>query len=167
VASEGADVSTVLESHRELHYCSAPGALFGNDAEGQAVSSEESNSRDIAWGPWIIVAVGGLLLFLGVGRFVIQHRFGFSDALHCCMALVPAGLLLLIFDYVLHHAKVVAIFLFLAAGAMLFSSPVFDVALGLSLMGAVAGPALSDRKSENRLRRSTKAQGNETNKTAP
>jgi hypothetical protein len=131
------------------------------------VNSDESTSCDIAWGPWIIVAVGGLLFFLGVGRFVIQHRFGFGDALHCCMALVLAGLLLLIFDYVLHHAKVVAIFLLFAAGAILSSSPVFDVALGLSLMGAIAGPALSDWKIDLRLRRSTKAQDDETNKTVP
>jgi len=123
------------------------------------VKSDESTSRNIEWGPWIVVAVGGLLFLLGAGRFVLRHRFGFIDALECCLAVVPAGLLLLVFDYVLHHAWLASVILLIAAGVLAFSSPVFDVALGLVLMGAIAGPALSDWKNENRLRKSTAAHG--------
>ncbi|MDD5542273.1 MAG: hypothetical protein PHX83_03795 [Acidobacteriia bacterium] len=125
------------------------------------VNSEESTSQNIAWGPWIVVGFGALLFLLGAGRFVLKHRFGFIDALHCCLAVVPAGLLLLVFEYVLHHARRVSIILLFVAGVLAFSSPVFDVALGLALMGAMASPALSDWKNKNRLRKSTTAPGGE------
>jgi hypothetical protein len=118
------------------------------------VNSDESISRNIAWGPWIVVAIGGLLFLFGVGRFVARHRFGFDDAVYCCLAVVPAGLLLLVFDYVLHHARLVSIIPLGLAGMLAFSSPVCDVALGLALMGAIVGPALSDWKIEKRLRKS-------------
>jgi hypothetical protein len=100
-----------------------------------------------------------VLFVLGAGRFVLRHRFGFIDALHCYLTVVPAALLLLVFDYVLHHARLVSIILFILAGTLAFSSPAFDVALGLALMGVIAGPTLSDLKNENRLWKSTKAYG--------
>ncbi len=128
--------------------------MLGNGVE---LNSSESTFRNIAWGGWIIVAFGGVLFLLGVGRFVLRHRFGFLDAVYCGLAVIPAGLLLLVFDYVLHHAWLVSIIILIMAGVLVFSFPVFDVALGLALMGAIAGPALSDWKNENRLRKSTTA----------
>jgi hypothetical protein len=125
------------------------------------VNSDESTSRNIAWGPRIIVAFGCVLFLLGAGRLVLRHRFGFIDALYCCLALVPAGLLLLVFDYLLHHARLVSIIPLIMAGLLAFSFPVFDVGLGLALMGAIAGPALSERKNEDRMRKSTTAHGRE------
>jgi len=47
------------------------------------------------------------------------------------------------------------------AGVLVFSSPVFDVALGLALVGAIAGPALSEWKNEKRLQKSTASHGDE------
>jgi hypothetical protein len=123
------------------------------------VSGDESSPRTIAWVPWTIIAFGAALFLLGVARFVVRHRFGFNDALHCCLAVVPAGFSLLVFDYVLHHAKLVAVVLLAMVGALAFSSPVVDVAFGLVLMGALAGPALSDWRSATRLRRSTTTSG--------
>jgi len=128
-------------------------AAIRRRVEGYAVNSGESTSRRIEWGPWIVVTVGALLFMLGAGRFVLRHRFGFMDALACGLAVLPAGLLLLVLDYVIHHAKLVSVIPLGFAGMLLFSFPVFDVALGLALMGAIAGPALSEWKNENRLRR--------------
>jgi len=125
------------------------------------VNSDESISRNIAWAPWIVTAAGALLFLLGVGRFFVRHRFGFIDALYCCLAVVPAGLLLLVFDYVFHHARLVLVIPLVLAGVLVFSSPVWDVALGLALMGAMVGPALSDWKNEKRLQKSTTAHGDE------
>jgi len=105
------------------------------------MSSDQPASRKIAWGAWIVFAIGALLFLLGVGRFVHEHRFGLIDALYCCLAIIPAGLLLLVFDYVLHHARLALIVPLAAAGMLIFTSPVFDVALGLVLMGVVAGTA--------------------------
>lgn len=102
----------------------------------------------MALGPWILGSIGFLLFFVGVARFIFCHQFGFMDVLHCVLAIVPAGFLLLVFDYVLHHAKLVAVIPLFAAGFLLFTSPVFDVALGLTLVAAVAGPALRDWKDQ-------------------
>ncbi len=125
--------------------------------EEHAVSSDKSTARNIAWGPWIVVALGGLLFLTGAERLVLRHRFGFMDALYCCLAVVPAGLLLLVFDYVLHHAKLVSIIPLLLAGMLIVSSPIFDVGLGLTLIGAIGGPALTEWKNEKGGRKSTMA----------
>jgi hypothetical protein len=96
-----------------------------------------------------------VLFLLGAGRFVFRHRFGFMDALYCCLAVVPAGLLLLVIAYVVQHAKLASVVPLAAAGVLVFSSPIFDVAFGLALMGAIVGPSVSDWKSDNRLQKST------------
>jgi hypothetical protein len=124
------------------------------------VNSNVSTSREIAWVPWIIVAVGGLLFLIGAGRFVLGHRFDFIDALYCLLAMVPAWLLLLVFAYVLDHPRLVSVVPLFVAGLLVFSSPVFDVALGLAMMGA-AGPALKEWKDEEDLRKSTTVLGGE------
>ena len=123
----------------------------------------DSTSRNIAWGPSTVAASGLLLFLLGTVRFVLRRQFGFIDALHCALTIVAAGFLLLVFDYVLHHAKLVAVIPLFAAGVLLYSSPVFDVALGLVLMGAMAGPALSDWKDAQRLRKSSALHEGENN----
>jgi hypothetical protein len=101
--------------------------------------------------------IGALLFLLGVERFVTRHRFAFIDAFYCCLALLPAALLLLVFDYVIHHARLTAVIPLGFAGLLAFSSPVWDVALGTVLMGTVLGSALSDWKYEKSLRNSTAA----------
>ncbi len=118
------------------------------------MSSARFTLRNIEWGPLIIFAVGGLLFLLGAGRFVVAHRFSLSDALYCCLAVIPVCLLLLVIAYVVQHAILASIVPLAAAGVLAFSSPVFDVALGLALMGAIAGPALSEWKNEKRTLRS-------------
>jgi hypothetical protein len=111
------------------------------------VTAKESKLRKIAWGAGPLFAFGGALFLLGAWRLVLAHRIHFEDVLYCCLAILPAGLLLLVFDYVLHHAKLVSIMVFIMAGILAYSFPVFDVALGLTLMGAIGGSMLSDWKS--------------------
>jgi hypothetical protein len=114
------------------------------------VHSEDSSPRHISWGLWIAVAVGSLLFLLGVARFVLRHRFVWTDALYCCLAVLPAALLHLVFDYVLHHARLASIVVVLAAAMLLFTFPVFDVALGLAILGTIGGPALTEWRTERR-----------------
>lgn len=123
------------------------------------MNPEKSTSRNIARGLWVALAAGGLLFLLGAGRFALRHRFSFIDALYCCLAVVPAASLLLVFDYVFHHARLVSILLFFLAGILVVSSPVFDVALGVALIGAIAGPVLREWKDEKRLRESPRTSG--------
>ena len=123
------------------------------------MTSDKSTSRSIAWGPPIVVAIGTLLFLLGAGRFILRDRFSFSDALYCGLALIPAGFALLVFDFVLHHARLASVILLYAGAVLAFSSPVVDVALGLALVGAIVGPAVSEWRQGKRLRQAEKENG--------
>jgi hypothetical protein len=94
------------------------------------VNAADSISEKIAWGPWLIGVSGVVLFLVGSVRFVLKHRFGPVDALYCCLAVVPAAFFLLVFSYVLQHAKVASIIPLFAGGIMIFSFPAIDVALG-------------------------------------
>jgi len=110
------------------------------------MSTVAKESRKIEWGPCLVLAAGGALLLVGAARFFINGGFGIAAALYCCLVVIPAALLLLVFDYVLHHARLVAIMPLLLALVLIASSPVFDVAMGFALMGAVVGPLISERR---------------------
>jgi hypothetical protein len=123
---------------------------------------DDSISGKIAWGSWIILVSGVLLFLVGAIRFALKHRFGPVDALYCCIAIVPAGLFLLIFSYVLQHAKLVSVIPLFMCGILVFSSPVADVALGLTMMGGIAVPALTEWKNKKGQPQSTEACGGDS-----
>jgi hypothetical protein len=112
------------------------------------VTSDGYAWRKIEWGPLVLILVGALLLMLGAGRYVVRHSFSFTDALYCCLAVVPAGLLLIVMAYVIQHAILVSVIPLLFAGLLVLSYPAFSVALGVALIGAVVVPKWNDRKSE-------------------
>jgi hypothetical protein len=117
-----------------------------------AVNSE-STSRQIEWGPLLLGAVGAILFLLGAGRFVLAHRFSLSDALLCCALLIPAWLLLLVISYVVQHAIFVSIIPIAATAMWAYSSPTFDVALGLALIALLAESAMSDKHANEAWRK--------------
>jgi hypothetical protein len=112
------------------------------------VDAADSISGKIAWGYWIILVFGVLLFLAGAARFALKHRFGSVDALYCCIAIVPAGLFLLIFSYVLQHAKLASVIPLFMCGILVFSFPVVDIALGLTMIGVIAIPALTEWKNK-------------------
>jgi len=123
------------------------------------VNPEKSTSRNIA-GDFGSRSPREVCCFLlGAGRFALRHRFSFIDALYCCLAVVPAASLLLVFDYVFHHARLVSILLFFLAGILVVSSPVFDVALGVALIGAIAGARFEGVERRKALARITRTSG--------
>lgn len=121
------------------------------------MNAADSNSETIAWGPWLIGVSGAVLFLVGGVRFVLKHRFSSIDALYCCLAVVPAGLFLLVFSHVLQHAKLASMIPLFLGGIMIFSFPAIDVALGLALLGVVAGPALGEWKNKKGRPQSTGA----------
>jgi len=123
------------------------------------VNATGSISEKIVWGPWIIGVSGFVLFLVGSVRFALKHRFGPIDALYCCLAVVPAVLFLLVFSYVLQHAKMASIIPLFMGGIMIFSFPVIDVALGLAMLGVVAGPALGEWKNKKSLPKSIGSHG--------
>lgn len=133
--------------------------------EENNVSSDASGRRSIPWGPLLILTVGALLFLLGVGRFIGRHHFTLTDAMYCVLALAPAGLLLLIFSYVFHHARIVAVLLIGVGGMLAWSSPILDVALGVALMAVIGGPMMNEWKDERRLRETKTAAAGESPET--
>jgi hypothetical protein len=124
------------------------------------VKTERLTLRTIEWGPLIIFSAGAALFSLGMGRFIVRHRFSLTDALHCCLAMFPAWLLLLVIAYVVQHARMASIIPLFLAGFLAFAFPVFDVAFGLALMGVIGAPAWSDwRTKKIPLESATSAEG--------
>ena len=106
--------------------------------------SSPAIKRRVPWAAGAVTTLGVLLLLLGVWRFAARPHFSLYDALGCLLALLPAALLLLVFDYVLHHAPLVTIMVLAIALALHFASPVWDVALGAVLLAAIVFPAIKE-----------------------
>jgi hypothetical protein len=109
------------------------------------MSSEATTARKIEWGPVLVTLIGVGVLLHGARGFYLRGHFGLVDALHCCLLLIPAAALLLLTSYVLQHAKLVVVMPVFIAGLLVLAYPSFAVALGLTLVGAIVGPALSDQ----------------------
>jgi hypothetical protein len=115
--------------------------------------SNESISRNIEWKPRILLAAGALLFLLGAGRFVLAHHLSLSDALYCCLLMIPAWMLLLVIAYVVQHAILASVIPIAAAAMWAYSSPIFDVALGVALIAIIAESIQSERKCQEALRK--------------
>jgi glucan phosphoethanolaminetransferase (alkaline phosphatase superfamily) len=100
----------------------------------------------VPWAALMMVGLGVLFVALGVWRFAARSSSAGYDALLSLAAFVPAALLLLVFDYVLHHAPLAAILLLMLAAALHHASPAWDVALGAALVAAIAVPAIRERR---------------------
>jgi hypothetical protein len=123
------------------------------ERQESAVSSEATTARKIEWGPLLVAGIGLVVLLLGARSFYLRGRFGLIDVLNCGLLLIPAAALLLLTSYVLQHAKFVVVMPIFLAGLLVRAYPSFAVALGLALIGAVVGPALSEWKEARRQRK--------------
>ena len=110
-------------------------------------------SAKLEYGPLVVIGLGVATLCAGVSRYIHSQYFGFADALNIALAMVAAGVLLLVCDYVIHHALLVIVmpvFIVIFA-AVTFRA--FDVALGLVLLMAVGVPAMRDWKDQRTANR--------------
>ena len=123
------------------------------------MNSEVPTARKIEWGPLLVTGIGVGILLLGVRGFYLRGHFGFADALHCGLLLIPAAALLLLTSYVFQHAQLVVVMPVFIAAVLIRAYPAFAVALGLALAGAIVGPALSEWK-DAKLRRKATPQTN-------
>ena len=129
------------------------------------MTTDQTTSRSIEWGPVLLAAVGTSLFLLGTARFLLAPHRSFRDAIYCCLAIIPAALLLLVISYVVQHALLVSVLPLAVAASLAYSSPAFDVAFGLVLMGIVVEAALSDRKYKRSLGKSN--EGPDDKKCSP
>ena len=79
-----------------------------------------------------------LAIFLaGAMRYYLHRSFTLAQAGYCLVAVVASLVVLLVFDYTLHHAKIAAVLMLIFAGLFLVASPAFCVGMGLGLAGMV------------------------------
>jgi len=109
------------------------------------MTDQASQNRTIPWGAIVVIVLGASVLALGVVQYVHRGGFGWRDAVFCALDLAVAWIYLLVTSYVLQHARLVAIIPVVAGLMFSFAYPPFAVALGLSLIGAIVVPMLTDR----------------------
>jgi hypothetical protein len=73
----------------------------------------------------------------GAVRYFRPRSFTLTQSAYCLVSIPAALLLLLIVDYTLHHARIVAVVVLIFTGLLLVASPAFCVGLGLALAGMV------------------------------
>jgi cell division protein FtsW (lipid II flippase) len=73
----------------------------------------------------------------GAARYYRHGNFTLVQAGYCLVAFFVSLVVLLIFDYTLHHAKIVAVMVLVFIVLFLVTSPAFCVGMGLGLAGMV------------------------------
>lgn len=104
------------------------------------ISFAQVNSRQqkgVAKGPAILLLLAVAIFVAGAVRYYRHGNFTLVQAAYCLVALVVSLVVLLIFDYTLHHAKIVAVMVLIFVGLFLVISPAFCIGMGLGLAGMV------------------------------
>jgi cell division protein FtsW (lipid II flippase) len=73
----------------------------------------------------------------GAMRYYRHGNFSLAQAGYCLLAMLASLLVLLVFDYTLHHAKLAAVMVLIFIVLFLVASPAFCVGMGLALAGTV------------------------------
>ena len=87
--------------------------------------------------PVILLLLAVAIFLAGAVRYYRHGNFTLVQAGYCLVALVVSLVVLLVFDYTLHHAKIVAVAVLVFVVLFLVVSPAFCVGMGLGLAGMV------------------------------
>jgi len=86
----------------------------------------------------VLLLVLAVVIFLaGAIRYYRHGNFSLTQAGYCMVAVLASVVVLLVFDYTLHHAKIVAVMVLIFVVLFLVASPAFCVGMGLGLAGMV------------------------------
>ena len=77
------------------------------------------------------------LFAVGAVRYYRHGNFSLAQAVYCGLEILASLVVLLIFDYTLHHAKIAAVMVLIFVVLFLVASPAFCVGMGLGLAGMV------------------------------
>ncbi|MCU1331281.1 MAG: hypothetical protein JWM08_273 [Candidatus Angelobacter sp.] len=77
------------------------------------------------------------MFLAGAIRYYRHGNFTLAQAGYCVVSILVALLVLLVFDYTLHHAKIVAVMVLIFVVLFMVASPAFCVGMGLGLAGMV------------------------------
>ena len=74
---------------------------------------------------------------VGAVRYYRHGSFTLTQAAYCLIAVLVSLVILLVFDYTLHHAKIAAVMVLIFVVLFLVASPAFCVGMGVGLAGMV------------------------------
>jgi cell division protein FtsW (lipid II flippase) len=97
----------------------------------------QTQQSGIAKGPAILLLLAVAIFAAGAVRYYRHGNFSVAQAAYCLVAVVVSLVVLLIFDYTLHHAKIVAVMVLVFVVLFLVVSPAFCVGMGLALAGMI------------------------------
>ena len=91
----------------------------------------------VAKGPALLLLLAVAIFAAGAVRYYRHGNFTLAQAGYCMVAVVASLIVLLVFDYTLHHAKIAAVMVLVFVVLFLVASPAFCVGMGLGLAGMV------------------------------
>ena len=91
----------------------------------------------VAKAPAILLLLGVTIFLAGVTRYYRHGDFSLAQAGYCLAATLASLVVLLVFDYTLHHARIAAVMVLIFVVLFLVASPAFCVGLGVGLAGMV------------------------------
>jgi len=91
----------------------------------------------VATAPALLLLLAVAIFLAGAVRYYRHGSFSLAQAGYCLVAVLVSLVVLLVFDYTLHHAKIAALMVLIFVVLFLIASPAFCVAMGLALAGMV------------------------------
>jgi len=85
----------------------------------------------------MLLLLAVIIFAAGVARYYRHGNFSLAQAGYCLVAMLASLVVLLVFDYTVHHAKIVAVMVLIFVVLFLVASPAFCVGLGVGLAGMV------------------------------
>jgi hypothetical protein len=91
----------------------------------------------VAKAPAILLLLAVAIFAVGAVRYYRHGNFTLAQAGYCLVAILASLVVLLVFDYTLHHAKIAAVMVLIFVVLFLVASPAFCVGMGVGLAGMV------------------------------
>ena len=91
----------------------------------------------MARGEALLLLLAVAMFLAGAMRYYRHGNFTLAQAGYCVASILVALLVLLVFDYTLHHAKMVAVMVLVFVVLFMVASPAFCIGMGLGLAGMV------------------------------
>jgi cell division protein FtsW (lipid II flippase) len=91
----------------------------------------------VATAPALLLLLAVAIFATGAARYYRHGNFSLVQTGYCLVAVLASLVVLLVFDYTLHHARIAALMVLIFVTLFLVASPAFCVGLGLALAGTV------------------------------
>jgi len=84
-----------------------------------------------------LLLLAAAIFAAGAVRYYRHGNFSLAQAAYCLVAILASLVVLLVFDYTLHHARIVAVMVLVFVVLFLVASPAFCIGIGVGLAGMI------------------------------